>query len=198
MLTVVYPYLHVSDENTLREGLSRNDSQEWIEQGIYVQLDEIFKAGSGKFSYISDREFIIFVGLNIDMDSLRSRIENTWRMWSKVGLLSRELNLASIDVNNIAYFRHQPSSKNGRLSMFNYCIFVTIELQTAMDQIKCLNILQKLRGATMPGYVSLFQKTTSQKSSQREEDDFFDEILRSIEPKQGSKSRARGRNVNTV
>ena len=79
-------------------------------------------------------------------------------------------------------------------------------------QTKCLNILQRLRGTILPGYVSLFQRLSSdaserictkKKSMYNEEDDhdedYFDEILNSLEkhpdPETGIRKK---RLVNTV
>lgn len=59
--------------------------------------------------------------------------EDTWRHWSKVGLLLQELHRSKVAVQNVTYYRQiAPRS----LSTFNYCILVAIDLQTTLDQVK--------------------------------------------------------------
>ena len=42
-------------------------------------------------------------------------------------------------------------------------------------QIKCLNVLQKLRGSVVPGYISLFQKTSTASELKRQRSRSFDD-----------------------
>ena len=59
--------------------------------------------------------------------------EDTWRHWSKVGLLLQELHRSKVAVQNVTYYRQiAPRS----LTTFNYCILVAIDLQTTLDQVK--------------------------------------------------------------
>ena len=58
--------------------------------------------------------------------------EDTWRHWSKVGLLLQELHRSKVAVQNVTYYRQiAPRS----LTTFNYCILVAIDLQTTLDQV---------------------------------------------------------------
>ena len=121
-----------------------------------------------------------FQGLCSLSESSISISENTWRHWSKVGILSRQLFLSKIKVQNVTYYRLITPKQS--LSMFNYCIFVNIILDTPLEQRKCLNILQKLRGATLTGYVSLFRKMGSLDPKEAQTDDeFFEEMLASLQ-----------------
>ena len=74
-------------------------------------------------------------------------------------------------------FLRQSSPKNKEL--FNYCFFVSIRVESQLHkviaseclrhpdltylfciiQLKTLNVLQKLRGSKLPGYVSLFERS---------------------------------------
>ena len=58
--------------------------------------------------------------------------ENTWKSWSKIGLLTEELNNSKISVRSVTFFRQLAPR---RLSMFNYCFFVTILLENPLDQV---------------------------------------------------------------
>ena len=84
-------------------------------------------------------------------------------------------------------------------STFNYCILVSLELKTNLDRVKCLNVLQKLRGSTMPGYISLFQRFEYDPKNLKSQDieDEFNEIFNTIEKAQRDK-KYRKRPVNTV
>jgi len=176
---VIYPYFHISRSNTLQKSsYIKGDSNEWLEQGVITQIDQV--TSSSRAFVISDIEFVIFMGLRIDNEIKNtSRIEDTWRHWSKVGLLLQELHRSKIAVQNVTYYRQiAPRS----LSTFNYCILVAIDLQTTLDQINCLNVLQMHRGSNLPGYVSLFQRMTSKhlKPDENPEDE-LDAILGAIE-----------------
>ena len=75
LITVVYPYLHLSYKNTLKEQTTISKSKtsdSWMEQGIFSEVDAISSSNSS-FS-IRDSEYVIFMGLRIDNDSLPSRI----------------------------------------------------------------------------------------------------------------------------
>ena len=50
----------------------KGDSNEWLEQGVITQIDQV-SSSSSAFA-ISDIEFVIFMGLRIDNDTLPSRI----------------------------------------------------------------------------------------------------------------------------
>ena len=122
-------------------------------------------------------------------------LENTWRHWSKVGLLCNELNNCNITVLNVTVFRHV----SAKPSSFNYCLLISLDLRTTLEEVKCLNVLQKLRGSTMPGYISLFQRFDYDAShhSQDTIEDEFNEIFNTIEKAQSLK-KYRKRPVNTV
>ncbi len=58
--------------------------------------------------------------------------ENTWRHWSKVGLLLQELHRSKVKVQNVTYYRQ--IAPRGLLT-FNYSILVAIDLQTPLEQV---------------------------------------------------------------
>ena len=76
-------------------------------------------------------------------------------------------------------------------------------------QVQCLNILQRLRGSALTGYVSLFRKNNdilknTSNTKNNPADNEFDEILDSIEDEvkknryQVKNPKYRKRTVNTV
>ena len=76
---------------------------------------------------------------------------------------------------------------------------VSLDLKTTLEEVKCLNVLQKLRGSTMPGYISLFQRFDYDSTNQNQDtiEDEFNEIFNTIEKAQSIK-KYRKRPVNTV
>ena len=69
-ISVIYPYFHISRSNTLQKQIYhlKGDSNEWLEQGVITQIDQL-SSSSSAFA-ISDIEFVIFMGLRIDNDTL--------------------------------------------------------------------------------------------------------------------------------
>ena len=75
-VSVVYPYIHLSSQKeTLIKAnhLSKRqvEDMEWVEQGIYCQVDQVSVQESFAIPNI---EFMIFIGAHIDDDTLPSRV----------------------------------------------------------------------------------------------------------------------------
>ena len=58
--------------------------------------------------------------------------ENTWKSWSKIGLLTQELFKSKISVTSVTFFKQLTPKQ---LSTFNYCFFVGITLNSKLDQV---------------------------------------------------------------
>ena len=41
-----------------------------------------------------------------------------------------------------------------------YCVLVSVDLPLQKDEVACLNVIQEVRGKTVPGYLTLFQRCT--------------------------------------
>jgi hypothetical protein len=147
------------------QGGKENGSQDWIEHGVYLELDKV--ASRGRSTSVIEATYVIFIGVQIN-DALPSRIgeyrivkhlserhiannvwhalislESTWKSWSKVGLLSRELIKSGIQVLDVTFFRQiAPRS----LSLFTYCFFVNISFKNNQDQVKKRVQLDRLYG----------------------------------------------------
>ena len=46
-------------------------------------------------------------------------------------------------------------------SYFMYCLLTAVDLPDNDDEVKCLNVLQEVRGKTVPGYLTLFKRFPS-------------------------------------
>ena len=84
--------------------------------------------------------------------------EESWQSWSKIGLLSLALLQGGVFPNRI-YFLKLVAPKND--AYFRYCVLVTVDLPLQKDEVKCLNIIQEVRGKTVPGYLTLFQRCSA-------------------------------------
>ena len=84
--------------------------------------------------------------------------EESWQSWSKIGLLSLALLQGGIFPNRI-YFLKLVAPKNE--AYFRYCVLVAVDLPLQKDEVKCLNVIQEVRGKTVPGYLTLFQRCSS-------------------------------------
>lgn len=73
---MVYPFIHVSGENTItrNNALSKrgDNCKEWIEQSVYVELDKV--ASGNRKSSISEYSFVIFIGLHMHQDAVASKL----------------------------------------------------------------------------------------------------------------------------
>ena len=92
-------------------------------------------------------------------DFVISKITETcWRSWSKVGELTIALLQSGIFPNCI-HFLKLVAPKN--FSYFMYCVLIAVDLPLQKDEVKCLNVVQEVRGKIVPGYLTLFQRCTS-------------------------------------
>ncbi len=179
-LDLDFPYVHVtSTPFRIRE---RFEDAELFQRrlrgrGLDARLDQAAFVALASESGLVDLESaqnFIFVGLRINERDSEANLESTWRTWSKVDVLTRSLNKNNVDVLNVS-FRRQIKPKNLRL--FSYCILVIVNIDSMHTKMKCLNVLQKLRGSTIPGYVSLFERSKTNK----EYEDSLDEILSDLD-----------------
>ena len=65
--------------------------------------------------------------------SVKSFAENTWKSWSKIELLIKELHKSKILAKSVTFFKQ---INPRRLSMFNYCMFVVLPLHDQAEQVK--------------------------------------------------------------
>ncbi|TRY73699.1 hypothetical protein TCAL_03369 [Tigriopus californicus] len=167
-LRLVYPYMHLSNEPFQLKDRYKN-AQNFVQslpknvgatmdQGEYLEIEQ--HSVRTKLS-LYNAQFVIFMGFqhsNTGFDA----IEFSWRRWSKIGFLINELKQEGIQVEGVAF--HKQTGKINKKN-FMYCIFVVVKLRSKLYKLKCLNILQSLRGTVVPGYVSMFEKSPGLMSS---------------------------------
>lgn len=209
-VNLLYPFLHLSKDtriaprqtnNTTVKGNSTNLPNEWFEQAAYIELDQVSSRGATNAD-LTKAAHVIFIGLRIGEKTTSRIVETSWRKWSKVGILTSELLRSGISIANISFMRQ--IAPRG-LAPFTYCFLVALQLTSAVDQLRCLNVLQKLRGSTVPGYVSLFQLTKADDkilSRRSESQESFDQLLTNLEQdnkrRDSSRRKSKRRSVNTV
>ncbi len=90
----------------------------------------------------------------------------------------------------VTFLRQSLSEVSGaNINLFTYCFLVEVKIRNKDEkvisyftaclivvksmmsfQISCLNVLQKLRGSLIPGYVSLFERSDENSSGRSERD----------------------------
>ncbi|XP_059079073.1 uncharacterized protein LOC131877429 isoform X2 [Tigriopus californicus] len=141
-LRLVYPYMHLSNEPFQLKDRYKN-AQNFVQslpKNVGATMDQGFQHSNTGFD----------------------AIEFSWRRWSKIGFLINELKQEGIQVEGVAF--HKQTGKINKKN-FMYCIFVVVKLRSKLYKLKCLNILQSLRGTVVPGYVSMFEKSPGLMSS---------------------------------
>ena len=72
---VIYPYIHLSGENTITKDdilpYAGPECKEWVDQAFYIEIDHVPSKNS--FS-IKELDYMIFIGVQAHADALSSKI----------------------------------------------------------------------------------------------------------------------------
>lgn len=183
----LFPLVHMCSDMTLikeREGrpkqldkvISLGEEVMCVSQGIYIQQDQE-DIGHGR-SHNYDTNSIILIGLKVlEAGSRTARsVEETWRSWTNIGVLSFKLQSESIDIQNMSFLK-QTVPKDP--SSFMYCIIVNIRLHNLTEETKVLALLQQLRGSILSGYAALY--TVMGDLSRSYSEDSIDRLITGVE-----------------
>jgi len=185
----LFPLVHMcSDMNLIKEKekkpkkldkvISLGSEVMCVSQGIYIQQDQE-DVGHGR-SHNYETNSIILIGLKVlEAGSRTARsVEETWRSWTNIGILSFKLQSEAIDIQNMSFLKQivpkDPSS-------FMYCIIVNIRLHSVTEETKVLALLQQLRGSIISGYAALYTVMGDQKIDRSHSEDSIDRLIEGVE-----------------
>lgn len=198
-IAVVYPFLHIATNKTDMARMklipppdvTRMNVMKF-EQGIYKVLES--SEGKEKLDRFLKNAHYIFLGTKVNSDIQVFRyLDTNWRKWSKVDYLLSMLLKNGIFIQNVTCLKKTAPMTDR--NVFMYCCLIGIKLNTNADVVNCLNIIQSVRGHTVPGYVTLFHHTDGQPGEGARSSSSLDNLMSTLESDLSPQYNRRGHSL---